>query len=70
MGGAIGCAAKMRGIQTVAEYVTTPDAMQRLRDIGVDYLQGYAIAKPQPFADAVAWMYERKTKNRAAAASG
>lgn len=57
---AIGSIAKLMGVQTVAEYVTTPDALQRLRDMGIDYLQGYAVAKPQPFADAVAWMYRRE----------
>jgi len=59
MVGAIGSIAKLMGIQTVAEFVTTPDAMQRLRDMGISYLQGYAIAKPQPFAEAANWMYER-----------
>ncbi|NEQ29507.1 MAG: EAL domain-containing protein, partial [Leptolyngbya sp. SIO4C5] len=37
------------GLQTVAEFVETETAMQHLRQIGVDYLQGYGIARPQPW---------------------
>lgn len=56
MVGAIGSIAHLMGIKTIAEYVTTPDAAQRLREVGIDYLQGYAIAKPQPLADAIQWL--------------
>ncbi|GAB4349626.1 MAG: hypothetical protein Kow006_11560 [Gammaproteobacteria bacterium] len=67
---AIGSVARLMGIQTVAEYVTTPDAVQRLRDLGIDYLQGYAVAKPQPFSDAVDWMHRQQpTQETAEAAS-
>ncbi|MCB1759942.1 MAG: EAL domain-containing protein [Gammaproteobacteria bacterium] len=34
------------GMQTVAEYVETPECIQVLREIGVDYAQGFALAKP------------------------
>ncbi|MEM9162382.1 MAG: EAL domain-containing protein [Cyanobacteria bacterium P01_F01_bin.4] len=36
------------GIKTIAEYVNTPEIRQCLEKIGVDYVQGYTIAKPQP----------------------
>ncbi|MDC7701497.1 EAL domain-containing protein [Vogesella indigofera] len=37
------------GKRTIAEFVETPAILQALADIGVDYAQGYAVAKPQPF---------------------
>ena len=39
------------GIQTIAEYVETPEILARLRGIGVDYAQGYEICRPGPLAD-------------------
>ena len=42
------------GIETVAEFVESDDAIQVLRDIGVDYAQGYFIAKPMPVDEALA----------------
>ena len=37
-------------IQTVAESVESEAILQRLKEIGVDYAQGYAISRPAPFA--------------------
>lgn len=34
-------------VKTVAEFVETEATLQRLRDIGVDFAQGYAIHKPE-----------------------
>ncbi len=39
--------AQAMGMETVAEYVETPDLIVALGKIGVDYAQGYAIAKPR-----------------------
>lgn len=36
------------GIATVAEKVETADVLELLMEIGVDYAQGYHIARPQP----------------------
>jgi EAL domain-containing protein (putative c-di-GMP-specific phosphodiesterase class I) len=36
------------GLKTVAEYVENGRVLERLRDIGVDYAQGFGIAKPRP----------------------
>jgi EAL domain-containing protein (putative c-di-GMP-specific phosphodiesterase class I) len=36
------------GIKTIAEYVENDQILQILKEIGVDYGQGYGISKPQP----------------------
>lgn len=37
------------GKRTVAEFVESLEILDVLREIGIDYAQGYALAKPQPF---------------------
>lgn len=39
------------GIKTIAEFVENDQIRKKLADIGVDYAQGYGIAKPAPLAD-------------------
>ncbi|MCK5831012.1 MAG: EAL domain-containing protein [Methylococcales bacterium] len=39
--------AKKLGKKTIAEYVETPDAIRKLREIGIDLGQGYIFGKPQ-----------------------
>ena len=39
---------KVMGKQTVAEFVENEEILRKLRDIGVNYAQGYGIARPQP----------------------
>lgn len=34
------------GLKTVAEYVETPQVLEELKNIGIDYVQGFAIAEP------------------------
>jgi diguanylate cyclase (GGDEF)-like protein len=36
------------GMHVVAEFVATPEILAAVRDIGVDYAQGYALHKPMP----------------------
>jgi Amt family ammonium transporter len=36
------------GIRTVAEWVELRETLDRLREMGIDYAQGYGIAKPVP----------------------
>jgi diguanylate cyclase (GGDEF)-like protein/PAS domain S-box-containing protein len=38
------------GLKTIAEFVETEASLQRLRDIGVDYAQGYVIHRPEPLS--------------------
>ena len=37
------------GMKTIAEFAATPDIVEILRGMGVDYAQGYATGKPAPF---------------------
>lgn len=46
--------AKKMGKQTVAEFVENEAILTRLKDLGVDYAQGYLFGKPQPLAELVA----------------
>jgi EAL domain-containing protein (putative c-di-GMP-specific phosphodiesterase class I) len=37
------------GIQTIGEWVEDAEIESTLRDIGVDYAQGYGVGRPEPF---------------------
>ena len=37
------------GMNTIAEFAATPEIVEMLRDMGVDYAQGYATGAPKPF---------------------
>lgn len=39
------------GIATIAEFVESEEILARLRAIGVDYAQGFGIARPRPLAE-------------------
>ena len=41
--------AKTLGKRTIAEFVESEEILKALREIGVDYAQGYAIGAPKPF---------------------
>ena len=50
--------ARVIGVRTVAEFVDRPEVLARLREIGVDYAQGYLLHQPEPAAQvlrAAAW---------------
>lgn len=36
------------GVQTIAEFVETHDALEKLMALGVDHVQGYQLGKPRP----------------------
>lgn len=48
--------AKAMGISTVAEYVETKEIMSELGKIGVDYAQGYGVAKPNDLRQFIAYL--------------
>ncbi|MDW8468012.1 MAG: EAL domain-containing protein [Burkholderiales bacterium] len=39
---------RVMGIATIAEFVENAEIVERLREIGIDYAQGYGIAPPRP----------------------
>jgi EAL domain-containing protein (putative c-di-GMP-specific phosphodiesterase class I) len=41
--------AKVMGKGVIAECVESDEIFQALREVGVDYAQGYAIGRPEPF---------------------
>ena len=41
---------QVMGIKTIAEFVENDDILEKVKILGVNYAQGYGIAKPQPFA--------------------
>jgi EAL domain-containing protein (putative c-di-GMP-specific phosphodiesterase class I) len=40
----------MKHLSIVAEYVETEEQKAALHALGVDYMQGYLVGKPQPLA--------------------
>ncbi|BAN34747.1 hypothetical protein SCD_n00906 [Sulfuricella denitrificans skB26] len=51
--------ARALNLKTVAEGVEDEEAATRLRELGVDYLQGYHFAKPMPREDFERWLAQR-----------
>jgi len=48
---AINSVGQQMGIRTIAEFVETRGVLEILREIGVDYAQGFGIALPQPLEE-------------------
>lgn len=51
---AINDVGQVMGKQTVAEYVEDEAVLETLREIGVDFAQGFGIARPEPLEDLLA----------------
>jgi diguanylate cyclase (GGDEF)-like protein/PAS domain S-box-containing protein len=68
-GAAVRCfrdVAKVIGVQTVAEFVERPQTLDALREIGIDFAQGYLIHKPEPlvvFAEELTLQSVRNSAN-------
>ncbi len=52
--------AKAIGISTVAEGVESTDMLEILQSMGIDYFQGYAIARPMPFEELCVWLQDHQ----------
>ncbi|MAZ86998.1 MAG: response regulator receiver protein [Cellvibrionaceae bacterium] len=39
------------GLKTVAEYVESDELKEKLADVGVDFIQGFGVARPKPLTD-------------------
>jgi EAL domain-containing protein (putative c-di-GMP-specific phosphodiesterase class I) len=55
------------GIETIAEWVDNDETLALLRQMGVDYVQGYGIGKPVPL-DSIRPAGQLVTEARVAAA--
>jgi EAL domain-containing protein (putative c-di-GMP-specific phosphodiesterase class I) len=53
--------AQSLGICTIAEFVETAEVANALRDIGVDYAQGWHFHRAQPFQNLVKQLDKSKT---------
>ena len=40
--------ARVVGVKTVAEFVDRPEVLERVREIGIDFAQGYLLHRPEP----------------------
>ena len=43
--------ARVTGVKTVAEYVDRPEVLARVREIGIDHVQGFLLHEPEPLGD-------------------
>ncbi len=43
--------ARIMGIRTVAEFVETPEVLERLQEIGIDFAQGWLLHRPVPIGE-------------------
>lgn len=52
---------QMMGLKTIAEYVENDEVMNVIREIGVDFAQGYGVSRPQPL-DELSLLIKKKIK--------
>jgi len=67
---AIAQLARTMSLTTVAEYVETEEIQARIATLGVDYGQGFAIARPMPLDDLLAELTADGERPRAIGAAG
>ena len=48
---AINEVSQVRGLETIAEFVENEDIIRCIKDIGINYAQGYGLGKPIPLAE-------------------
>jgi len=51
--------AKALGMATVAEFVENETILNIIKELGVEYSQGYGIAKPEPLSELIAKSSEK-----------
>lgn len=47
---AIATVCRKIGVRTIAEFVESKETLDKLRELGIDYAQGFGIARPEPIA--------------------
>lgn len=55
----MGDIAKAMGLQTIAEFVEDIDTYHLLKGLGIDYAQGYGIAKPLPIKSVIRYLEDK-----------
>jgi EAL domain-containing protein (putative c-di-GMP-specific phosphodiesterase class I) len=45
---AINRVAKLIGVKTIAELVESEETIGKLREVGIDFAQGFGISRPEP----------------------
>ena len=53
---------RFAGIGTVAEYAENGPIIERLRELGVQYAQGYGVEKPRAFAEVLTELSTRESQ--------
>ena len=53
----------MMGLDAVAEGVETKEQVEKLAQIGCDYIQGYYFSKPIPIVDFEKYLLEKNSNN-------
>jgi len=48
---AIGEIAQVMGLKTIAEFVENDEIRSKLGELGIDFVQGYGVGKPQPLSN-------------------
>ena len=62
---------KMVGLKTIAEFVESPQVLEHLQALGVDFVQGYGLARPAPVKNLIERLgTPRRSYPRAVAGSG
>ena len=56
--------AKMLNLKTVAEGVETKEQMERISELGGDYIQGYYYSKPLPADEFANYLIKRKSQEK------
>ncbi len=56
--------AKMLNLKTVAEGVETKEQMERISDLGGDYIQGYYYSKPLPADEFAKYLRDKNSENK------
>jgi diguanylate cyclase (GGDEF)-like protein len=54
------------GLETIAEFVENQAILDKLKELGLDYAQGYAIGKPQPLVEVLDGLTESRPAQRLA----
>jgi EAL domain-containing protein (putative c-di-GMP-specific phosphodiesterase class I) len=52
---------KQLGLQTVAEGVETADQFEEIKQLGIDYIQGFYFSKPLPKSDFITFLNEKNS---------